>query len=70
MNTHMLGEDVRRRMHTPLADLAYLQQRPIVLMPRGLRRRLARRRANAATEHPAAGHRPVPHEPGGEPAHR
>lgn len=69
MNTHMLGEDVRRRMHTPLADLVYLQQRPIVLMPRGLRRRLSRRRADEGTEHRAAHHRPAPHGPGGDPTH-
>ena len=69
MNPHMLGEDVRRRMHTPLADLAYLQQRPIVLMPRGLRRRLSRRRADAGTEPPSGRHRTAPHGPGGDPAH-
>ncbi len=55
MNTHMVGEDVRRRMNPPLADIVYLQQRPIGLMPRGLRRRLSRRRTTPA--HAAARHR-------------
>lgn len=50
MHTHMVGDDVRRRMNPPLADIVYLQQRPIRLMPRTLRRRLAGLRT-------ASGHR-------------
>ena len=38
----MLGDDFARTQRVPLADIVYLQNRPIRLMPRRLRRRLSR----------------------------
>lgn len=35
----MLGDDFARSMNIPLADIVYLQQRPVPLLPRRLRRR-------------------------------
>ncbi|WP_324651938.1 hypothetical protein [Georgenia sp. H159] len=40
----MLGDDFARRMNIPLADIVYLQQRPVTLMPRRLHRRWHRLR--------------------------
>ncbi len=59
MHRTMLGEDFARSMNVPLADLVYLQKRPITLMPRGLDRRLGRLRApRLGRESRAAGTRP------------
>ena len=48
MHRTMLGDDFARSMNIPLADLVYLQRRPIPLLPPRVHRRLHRLLGNDA----------------------
>lgn len=64
MHRTVLGDNFARSMNIPLADLVYLQRRPIPLLPPRLHRRLHRLLGNDA-ERPAARdrHRRRTHDP-------